>query len=426
MNESSFQNYSHQRRRLVSAKVPDFSPRFEELVEYLGEGLTPQFDLRSGPSTSDQTPSRVAYEHLAAIIFPERRCTFWYSNLWNMFKAYAERAVEQHPYQYSNTDALWTEAPPIEECPDPDHLLSDAGVLMAIDAWCQQSIIAPATFTTEELDELHFWQCLGPLIVDDAFGMQDPKRPPMAAVNPEQEQGLSNLRMQEAIQQYLALSGQRQLKHNRERYATHFSLIQAFGLHYEQNYQTGHREAKAFFLPAHQILQNMMRYFKSSTAFEEQRWRSVGSYSQYAQFTNVMLLNLCHEVIRQITTMFRIQEAAGGVDLLMPIKQLLEADLLASCDLPTQTELILSHAEPRHWIPQSASICSASSQRNCLTQLVVCMRNRRRHSRHHQRSHLQRHPRRQLPPQRRECCKGNAPVWLPSSNLLWHPWPVTL
>jgi hypothetical protein len=95
----------------------------------------------------------------------------------------------------------------------------------------------------------------------------------------------------------------------------------------------------------------MQRYFRSSTAFEEQRWRSVDAYNSYAQFTNIMLLNLCREVVRQLSTMFRIRAADGGGALLMPVDRLLTPELLASCALPTVTEQILQHAESRDWMP---------------------------------------------------------------------------
>ncbi len=317
--------------------------RVKQVIEYLCEQLV--------ASRSNEEENRLPYGVLASLVFPDRRNAFWYSNLWNAFKAYAERAIEQHPYHYVSTHALWCEAPPTEEIMDPDYQLTGAGMLVAIEAWCQQSIIAPSTpgcsFTTDELTELDFWQCFGRMIVDQVISVASSSE---SKIEPELEQGLSNLHLQEAAQQYAALTGQR-LKHNRERYATHFSRIQAFGLHHGNNARTGKREAHAFFFPAAQILQNMQRYFRSSTAFEETQWRSVDSYRQYCQFTNIMLLNLCREVIRQITVMFRIEAETGGSDLLMPVDELLEADLLASCDLPTQTELILSHAEPRNWMP---------------------------------------------------------------------------
>jgi hypothetical protein len=265
--------------------------------------------------------------------------------LWNIFQTYAQHVVQQHPYQYVNTHALWCDAPAIGENSDPDYFLTGGGVLVAIEAWCQQSIIAPASahcsFTTEELLELDFWQCFGKFIVGQVLTLPERSAAAVAAggreiIDPELEQSLSNLHLQEAAQQYAALTGQR-LKHNREKYAIHFSRIQAFGLHHEVNARTGKREAQAFFFPASHILQNMQRYFRSSTAFEEQRWRSVNAYQQYAQFTSHMLLNLCREVIRQITVMFRIEAFIGGGDLLMPVDEMLEADLLASCDVPTQT-----------------------------------------------------------------------------------------
>jgi hypothetical protein len=55
----------------------------------------------------------------------------------------------------------------------------------------------------------------------------------------------------------------------------------------------------------------------------------------------------------KLRCMFRIhtETATATGDLLMPVDALLEPDSFASWDLPTQTELILSHAEPRNWMP---------------------------------------------------------------------------
>jgi hypothetical protein len=324
-------------------------------VERLTEGI--DWSRHSSAAASARCPFGV----LASLLFPDRRPSFWYSTLWEHFRLHCEYAVEQHPYQYVNTHTLWCEGQSMgmeedSESVQPDQLLTADGVFLAIEAWIRLSVVAPSSagcsFTTDELCELDFWQCFGKTIVNEA--LCSPDNGETQQINAELEQGLSNLHLRETAQQYAALTGQR-LKHNRERHATHFSRLQAFGIHTAPN-ADGTTQAHAFFLPASQILQNMQRFFRSSTAFEESRWKTVHSYNHFTQFTNIMLLNLCRHVIRQISVMFRIQAqsaAAGGSsgDLFMLIDQLLEPDLLASCDLPTQTELILSHAEPRHWMP---------------------------------------------------------------------------
>jgi hypothetical protein len=129
---------------------------------------------------------------------------------------------------------------------------------------------------------------------------------------------------------------------------------------YNKQYKSEpHKTLRAFWLPASTILQNMQRFFRSSSAFEQSKWEDAKAYNKYCQFTNFMLLNLCREVIRQISTMFRIQDNDVALQeeekqketLLMPIDALLEPNLYSEWNLPTQVELILGHAEPRNWMP---------------------------------------------------------------------------
>lgn len=308
------------------------------------------------------------YCELIALIFPNRR-HHWYSSIWDTFKSYAERAIQQHPYLYASTYALWREVHEPDEHlmaaqgtiadarSETEMYLTFAGAMLAIEAWCQHSVVAPtqAAYTTVELAALDFWQCFGKDVLLGAFPRSaSTVSASSLPIRPDLELGISNLHFNENAQQHALLSGQR-LKYNRDRYAhtPHFSRIQAFGLHQDTSRLTnsGEPQMHAFFMPATQILNNMQRYFRSSTAFEEQRWRTVDSYNQYAQFSNIMLLNLCREVIRQITLMFRIQAAHDGGALLMPVDELLAPDLLATCHLPTVTEQILDHAEPRNWMP---------------------------------------------------------------------------
>lgn len=119
--------------------------------------------------------SLLSYCSLIDVIFPDRDYDFMAGLPWDLFKTYADRCIEEHPALYRNRFVLWREAV------DPEVELSEfwmtgLGVLVAVEAWCQHTIVSPSEcpFTTEEIDELTFWQCYGAMIVESAFARSVP------------------------------------------------------------------------------------------------------------------------------------------------------------------------------------------------------------------------------------------------------------
>lgn len=308
----------------------------------------------------------LCYSAFVSHVFPRRDKEFHFHSLWKIANEYAVHALDAHPYAHSNgLQSLWTAEPPETEFSEfyADFRLTGSGVLLLVEAWNQHGIVHPTAFTAVEFKELSFWRCYGADLIRLVFSTVSlPHHLRSGTSNPELQQRMSNMHMQEAVAAAsgTAASGTYAAgpTYNRPRYATQFSRIQAYGLHRVPSFggSTGHgtgedtSELRAFFLPASQILAHMQKYFRSSSAFEGQRWTSVEAYHQHAQWTNIMLLNVCSEVSRQIVQMFRIQEAADPSALLLPLGELLDEEVLSS-SMPTLTERILGHNEPLEWLP---------------------------------------------------------------------------
>ena len=316
--------------------------------------------------------------------------------MWKQFLAHAKRTMELHPNTYEDDSALWVRAKHDSFSPadELDYALTGDGIMVLIEAWCCYSIMAPAGcgFTSQELRELDYWQCFGEDIVDDAFA----EFKGFALINdwpypfhPQQRLKFSHQSFDEAVDQYKMLFKKRFTYNrsvNQKGSDIPFSRIECFGVVdtplspavaaawdakeasskklmkdvFDKPYTVKpHRTLHAFWLPASTTIGNMQRSLRISSAFEPTKWIDAKAYNKYCQFTNFMLLNLCREVIRQISTMFRIQanevELQGDEKkkdmLLMPIDALLEPSLYTEWNLPTQVELILGHAEPRNWMP---------------------------------------------------------------------------
>ena len=274
----------------------------------------------------------------------------------------AKVAIDEHPYLYPNEEVLW-----FVDATMLKWMLTGRGVLFAVEAWSTEANICPAKWQEKEHAALQLWRCHGPTIVQRLFAA-DSLPEHVRHLQPELEQRLSNMRFQESLREYAAQHNQRAPQYNRERYAARFSRIQAYGLEEHVDAATGVKRSFAFFLPASQILGSMQKFLRSSTLFEEHRWKSTGSYLKYAQFSNIMLLNLCSEVMLQITTMFRLHEqqhqsqhgssatppaADRNQQLLIPADNVFPLTSESAVELAsTLTEMITMHPEPIDWMPQ--------------------------------------------------------------------------
>ena len=297
------------------------------------------------------------YSAFAEHIFPGRNQGFRFGSLWEIAKEYATRALDAHPHAYPDgLQSLWTA---LEDDADDryggfnysDFRLTGSGVILLIEAWNTHAIVQPATFTMNEYKDLSYWRYYAPDLVRIVFPVVSlPPHLRSGTANPQLQQRLSNMHMQEAVQQHAAATATAGPSYNRPRYAAKFSRIQAYGLEQITSLRGDKPRTQAFFLPASQILSHMQKYFRSSTAFEGQKWSNAEAYRQHVQFTNIMLLNVCSEVSRQIITMFRLQEAYDPEALLLPLDQLLDEEILSS-EFPTITERILGHSEPLEWLP---------------------------------------------------------------------------
>lgn len=219
---------------------------------------------------------------------------------------YAEAQINDHPYLYKDEAALW------QEVPGQPRQLTGAGVAVALEAWCQNSLNHPARYSADDHTALRFWRCHAAHIIRQVFASSLTTLPAHLAgdaASLQHQLRMSNQHFRECFRSYAADHNHRLPDYNRQRYAPRFSRIQAYGL--QPPAPSDHSgQPTVFFLPATQILTHMQKYFRSSTMFEEHAWRSTDAYLKYAQFTNIVLLNLCGVVMRQITTLFRIHEAA--------------------------------------------------------------------------------------------------------------------
>ena len=333
-------------------------------VQRLGKLLRSEasnFDERWGDGLGKRNPDKhyyLSYAELARHVFyTEPEPEFRDIRMWAVVERHAEEVLKNEPLRYPAgrielwrdircSDSLWQDEILGNEC------LTPAGILFVIEAWCREATLCPATFLPDHHTDLQFWRCKGEDIVRRLF-LGTLSSVPSSMSTPEQALAASNDRLASvaaAAAAQTAQLGRQQLKRG-----PHFSRIQAFGLGDVVVPETGQTTRGAFFLPATQILAHMQKYFRSSSVFDEKKWRDAKSYKDSVMFSNIMLLNLCGEVMTQIATMFRLESNPGRYcDKLCPRSSgmLLVADHLLESDFDTSvTERLLGHSEPRDWMP---------------------------------------------------------------------------
>lgn len=265
-----------------------------------------------------------------------------------------DRAIEEnladHPYLHAAASDIWTPARPASSDSGTanDRCLTAAGAAIAAEAWCQDSHLNVSRYSADEHTRLRFWRCHGAHILGHVFvGAPENELPlHLRAHGTHASQHLLPLRMSHLHWRESLRHHERAPHANRPRYER-FTRLQAYGLNIDP--VTG--QPSAFFLPASQILTHMSNYFRTSSLFEmPKQSRSAAAYVKHAKFTNLMLLNVCGEVMRQIVQLFRMHEA----DDRNAEKFLIQADevllLQHSPHLQTLTEQITRDSEPDTWL----------------------------------------------------------------------------
>jgi hypothetical protein len=288
-------------------------------------------------SLCGQSPQqRLPYEALLRYTFdwllpPERA-----GELLSIVVRYAKTQIKDHPLLYEDEAALW------ELLPNEPRQLTGAGVLVTVEAWCQDSHHRPAQYSADEHTTLRFWRCHAAHIIRQVFASSVSSLPAQLVGDQASMQlqlRMSTQHFRDCFRSYVPDHAPRLSDYHRQRYAPRFRRIQAYGL---QPAVPG-GQPTVFFLPATEILTHMQHYFASNEMFAERNWRSPTRYVHYAQFTNIMLLNLCGEVMRQITTVLRIHEAADSTSATTPLLPKVDEtnELHTSQHVRTLTESIL-------------------------------------------------------------------------------------